>query len=1037
MSFLNRTQSNATKPSGAPRTALRDLLFYALFFAAFFCVCFLSALLKNGFILGGDGYNMYYPVTVNIRDTLLSFFQSVSEGHPKLQLMNFYMEFGRDNYTMLSTLIAYFPFYIFTVFMSDAALPTFLTVTAFILDFCAGAAFMHMCRYFRNSSRWVPLMAVAYAFCPNFLNNALYNPQFMCMLVSFPLMVIGLDRVLQKQGWKLLAGCVCWLALTSFTYLVYTLPLLAVFALLRVWFTQREGFLLNLLRAFLRCLPILICGMLLAGVMMLPTLYSVRHSIRTVGSDVNLLNLLIPEEDRLNSVFMDYSSVGPLFIAYPGLLLFLLILPKHRELRGYVFAMALLLMSPFLDYALNGFQYSLIRWGFIPALLFCYAATVGMDALGRLSRRHTVIFIAALVFYAVTFSSYYNIYDYAGTACSVVFLVWAVCAAIPPVRRFFSRVIDRLVKAFSGFIGLLRDSSAGTRHYLALGGLVLLLSAVGAAALLIVLLPNYQVYPQLLTSVGIAVAVLTVLAVKPNWKRIALPVTGLCLIGAACWLYFGLNKAEYSPITETPVVHALRTLPVAENTFGRTVGNDYFFSTPEEVQALDEAMEDDDELLSPEKGGAFSFTNTNYVNPIYAYSPDCELSANFSLVYRYADSTTFDNLTDDDLLNLFERTGQHTDYSGITGFSGFSGKAAYHTLFGINTICSFNDISSEFGLTCIREPEKKPEDDKDSKDDADKDAADKDSEGDADDENAEEQYYLYRNEYAFPVGVTYDSYMTDAEYDALSSAVLPYAMLGYAALGDGRTPASDGSVMNLEQYKADYKLEKTFEKTTTTGMDIYEHLLTFNSDVSNCFLYITFDDAVCKYPKEFLAKGLRVNVDGLRFYHATIVNNQGEWPWLRDPHCYAIELGVPDEPVHQIRFTPPMEYGSFEVYAIPTSVLTDAYAARTAETLENVRFGTDTLDGDITVSSEKLLSVALLHNDGWRVLVDGVEQPLEKVNRLFIGVMLPAGTHHVQFVYCTPWLKAGLICSACGVLLWIVLVIIWRKRRTDRKDAAQ
>jgi uncharacterized membrane protein YfhO len=1012
MPFFNRTQSNGTQPSGAPRTALRDLLFYTLFFAAFFCICFLPGLLKNGFILGGDGYNMYYPITVNCRDTLRDFFRSIADGHPKLQLMNFYMEFGRDNYTMLCTLIAYFPFYVFTVFMSDAALPTFLTVTAFILDFLAGAAFIRMCRYFRNESKWVPLMAVAYAFCPNFINNALYNPQFMCMLVSFPLMVVGLDRVLKKQGWKLLAVCVCWLSLTSFTYLVYTLPLLAVFALLRIWFTQRQGFFVNLIKAFLRCLPILICGMLLAGVMMLPTLYCLRHSIRTVGSDVNLLNLLIPEESRLNSVFMDYSGVGPLFIAYPGFLLFFLLLPKHRELRGYVFAMALLLMTPFTDYALNGFQYSLIRWGFIPALLFCYAAAVGMDALGRLSRRHTVIFIAALVFYAVTFSSYYDIYDYAGTACSVIFLVWAVCAAIPPVRRFFSRMIDRLQKAASGFIGLLRDGAAGARHYLALGGLVLLLSAVGAAVLLIVLLPNYEVFPQLLSSVGIVIVLLILLAVKPNWKRIALPVSGLCLLGAACWVYFGMHKAEYSPITETAIVHTLRNLPVAENSFGRTIGNDYFVSTPEEIQQKDAALEEEDQMINRQKSGTFSYTNTNYVNQIYAFSPDCELDSNYALVYRYADCTTFDNLADDDLLNLFERTGQHTDYSGITGFSGFSGKAAYHTLFGINTVSSYKDLSAEFGLTCFREP-------------------------DADEENNEEKFYLYRNEYAFPVGVTYDSYMTDAEYDALSSAVLPYAMLGYATVGDGRTPASDGSVMDLEQYKADYKLEKTYEKTTTTGMDIYEHLLTFNSDVSDCFLCLTFNDAFCNYPEDYLAKGLRINVDGLRFYHATIVNNKGQWPWLRDPHCYAIELGVSSEPVHQIRFTPPMEYSSFEVYAIPTSVLTDAYAARTAETLENVRFGTDTLDGDITVSSEKLLSVGLLHNDGWRVLVDGVEQPLEKVNRLFIGVMLPAGTHHVQFVYFTPWLKAGLICSACGVLLWIALVIIWRKRRSDRKEAAQ
>ena len=54
-----------------------------------------------------------------------------------------------------------------------------------------------------------------------------------------------------------------------------------------------------------------------------------------------------------------------------------------------------------------------------------------------------------------------------------------------------------------------------------------------------------------------------------------------------------------------------------------------------------------------------------------------------------------------------------------------------------------------------------------------------------------------------------------------------------------------------------------------------------------------------------------------------------------------------------------------------------------------------------------------------------------KVNTAFIGIPLNTGEHNVEFVYHTPWLKAGIICSGIGI---IILITNFREKREKNKE---
>ncbi|MCR5306753.1 MAG: YfhO family protein, partial [Oscillospiraceae bacterium] len=223
--------------------------------------------------------------------------------------------------------------------------------------------------------------------------------------------------------------------------------------------------------------------------------------------------------------------------------------------------------------------------------------------------------------------------------------------------------------------------------------------------------------------------------------------------------------------------------------------------------------------------------------------------------------------------------------------------------------------------------------------------------------------------------MTYDSYMSAEEYDAARCSLLPYLMLE-SALTERGGQSSDGAIQTLEAYACDFTLDKAFVKENSIGMEVYQHDITLNQDVSDCFLYLDVTDVHCRYPEFFAGKTLKIRADESEKLQFTLWNENCNWPWMRKADRYSFNLGYRENGLKTLSFEFSAEYGDMKLYAIPASVLTDACAARTAETLEQVTFGRNTLDGDITVPSKKLLSVSLLHNDGWRVYVDGREQPL-------------------------------------------------------------
>lgn len=73
---------------------------------------------------------------------------------------------------------------------------------------------------------------------------------------------------------------------------------------------------------------------------------------------------------------------------------------------------------------------------------------------------------------------------------------------------------------------------------------------------------------------------------------------------------------------------------------------------------------------------------------------------------------------------------------------------------------------------------------------------------------------------------------------------------------------------------------------------------------------------------------------------------------------------------------------------------------------------TDTsLEGSISCGESGLMMTTIPYDEGWRITVDGVEQPPEKMLDAFIGVRLTPGSHTISMQYNPKGLKPGWMIS--------------------------
>ena len=955
-----------------------SVIIYTAVFAVYFLIAFGGALAEYGYIVGADGMNQYVPFLTELRRSLLLFFDSLASGSPQLPMIELSYAYGGDIPTMIGADFApMLPLFALSCLFPEELIPQFITAAMTLFTYISGISFICMCEHFRKNTMLAGALAFIYVFCGNYWSFGMMNPHFLYMFMAFPLMIIGIDRIIQGRNGILFALCIAFLTLCGIHLLFYTVPFVIIFAAIRVFYVYRDTYLRSLLKYFVSGFMYTVLGMITAGVMLLPFMYTLMTSEREFGSSgVPLWEMLIPDINSIYTIFAgeisEENAVGVCLAAMPFLLYALVFPETKREHRSYCIASLVLSLLPLTSYAVNGFQYALCRWGLAPALLTAFICVEYVPAVLRSGRREMNFFISVLALYVISFTLDLDMWSV------VPLLAIIVLSLFPRVRKWFAGKVPAAVSKY-------RAALDGEKRFIILLATALAALAAVIGILLIIVCGGYRINPALIIA-----AALTVTASICAYKKTPRGVPALIL--AASFVISGvlyIPDSSFTSVKERNTAEEELYSTLAAQ-LGKQDGTARLCPVFPEYQNVD-----------PEEGDT-----SNVISSMLLNSQTDHMS-NIALTYDFAECDIFNSLISGNYMRFMGRMGQTWEALRSTGeVWGFAGNDALYSLFGVGYYFAPGDTPPYlYGISADRTL----------------------TSGDG------TLYTIYKNDFALPAGITYDTEMSEDDYNAIDPAVLPFEMMNKVWL-DGYSGEAAASGNDDRAYRCGTELTQELRGVTSAGVRCYDNTVTINTENENCFLFMDLNGVNSVLSNLGAIDRFSVIVNDSRAFKFKITCNDADWEWARSSDHYTLALGMCEGRAEKITFVSPFEFESLSVYAVPESVFTDAYHARCSETLGNIRTDINTLSGSIDLSAARILSVNLLYSPGWTAYVDGAQATVYKANGLFLGIPLSAGHHDIKLVYHTPLIYEGAALSCIGIAIIIAIAVISaRKERKQRK----
>lgn len=304
---------------------------------------------------------------------------------------------------------------------------------------------------------------------------------------------------------------------------------------------------------------------------------------------------------------------------------------------------------------------------------------------------------------------------------------------------------------------------------------------------------------------------------------------------------------------------------------------------------------------------------------------------------------------------------------------------------------------------------------------------------------SDESLLLFENQHPLSFGYTYDTWMEETDYQALSPLERQQVMLETAVLEE---PAGD-----LEQIHADQtsvgKIEVEQVSLPETGNSVKTGKKGYR--VTEKGGSISFaSQKRAGYERYIYLKGLEKNkeysfveVSTPEISKTVTIRRDGE-TYSLNRSDYMVCLGYDEESGEDQVTLTFLESGTYrleevEIWYVPMDRYADQVADLNQESLEQVTVEKNKVTGTVELSGEKFMVFSIPWGEGWSVYVDGEQRELCRANVMYMGLSLEAGRHEIELRYCTPGIKAGAVVSLVSLAVFLLLLALWiRKRRWER-----
>ncbi len=371
----------------------------------FLALCIFGTYLVTGhtFILSKDALNQHLPLLAKYREALVSFFH-----HPRLNFWSWQMGLGSDTFQVYSYYTIGDIFSYLALLFPAAKITLAYQVINVIRMYCVGLAFVYFAQHFKFRNSVILMGATTYLVNSFLLYACIAQPFFTTPFIIFPFIVVQIERILQEGSPWPLAGAFTWMLVSNY-YLAYVLGIGSfLYLVLRVGTHYRRT--LNYGKALLKLAFATITSVLLSAVLLVPEIIAVTNSTRTGSLFANGLKtyplyyyLFLPKS-LINGgqwYFMFWSALGIVSIGFIALV-YIFSRPRKYPLLTISLGLALImLLIPAVGAFFNGMMSASNRWTLLIYLPLAMAVCILAENIPTLDQKTMAVLSWATGIYLI------------------------------------------------------------------------------------------------------------------------------------------------------------------------------------------------------------------------------------------------------------------------------------------------------------------------------------------------------------------------------------------------------------------------------------------------------------------------------------------------------------------------------------------------------------------------------------------------------------------------------------------------------------
>ena len=387
----------------------QKLNFYILYSALFFV--FALAILYFYYSIGntmidadGDGFRQHYRALLYYSTYLKNVFHNLLNGHFVVPGWDLLIGEGSD---ILNSLHYYCIGDIFTFFcflVPEKYMYLYYDAATIMRLYFAGIAFCELCFYLKKNNKYVVLAgALLYVFNPFAISNMSSHVFFLSAMVYFPLIILGVEKIINGDKPYLLSIAVMFSSLSNIYFFFMNVISTVVYTVVRLLFIDRN--IKDKINSLFKVAIFSFVGLCMSAIVLLPMLHVMSSNAR-LESRVSI-DLFYP--------FNNYKSMftGFVFGAYMfyggftvlGLLsLFNLYSSKNKNVLKILFIIGTIFASiPFFGSLYNAMVSPTARWLYAVSLLVSYIIVDTFSEPRNLNKNYLVNIVVTLIYFITCF----------------------------------------------------------------------------------------------------------------------------------------------------------------------------------------------------------------------------------------------------------------------------------------------------------------------------------------------------------------------------------------------------------------------------------------------------------------------------------------------------------------------------------------------------------------------------------------------------------------------------------------------------------